>query len=255
MKKILLIPILLLVFGFTWLDRDDAINLRRRSGGGSILPSGGYLSYTENSGNGTSLSTSVPAGTASDYIVILIAAIDYESTTFSFPAGFNEFSGSPASCSADGQSAGIAWKRLTGADSGTYSVTASESSDWILAAYLFESEDTMTDPGATVQTHNTLESSPIVVTASGMTPSGNSHVSLLWISVPDPDDVPASLTHTVPAALTFTKRSDTLYNWVSLCGATHDQSGLGATGDLSGTFTISPYTSGWIAFLVAIPYD
>lgn len=63
----------------------------------------------------------MPASVAAGDIVILVAAIDAQTANFQagdWPTGFTELQ--EADVTTDGHSAAIGWKRLTAADSGSY---------------------------------------------------------------------------------------------------------------------------------------
>ena len=85
---------------------------------------------TASAGTGASVTPTLPAGIAANDIVIVwavscCAVADTETTAFTWPANYTEGAAVPifdASANATGL-AGWAWKRTTGADSGTITVT------------------------------------------------------------------------------------------------------------------------------------
>lgn len=210
-----------------------------------------YRDSTTNSGSSATPSVAVPAGVAADDIVILVATIDASAANFQagdWPTGFTELQ--EADITTDGHSAAIGWKRLTGADAGSYTFgNLGASADWIAQACAFSGRHTTDPPVASaVNIQNTGQASPNTVTATGVTAVEGD--DLLWASAPDVTASGDGVGHDPPT--NFTEREDAENLWSNLSIATRDNVSAGATGDISGTFTHNN-TAGWAAFLVRIP--
>jgi hypothetical protein len=167
-----------------------------------------YRSSSTKSTDGTStVSVGVPAGVATDDIIVIIASKDgAANATGAVPSGFTSFFTNTA-CTVDGQKVTAGWKRATGADSGSYTFGApgDAATDWICQAFAFSGRDTGNPPVAgTANVQNTGQSSPVTDNANGVTAlSGD---DLLWLSAPD-STVSAGVTgHTPPAS--YTERQD-----------------------------------------------
>jgi hypothetical protein len=141
-------------------------------------------------------------------------------------------------------------KRLSAVDSGSYTFGTSSAADWVCQAYAFSGRDTGNPPVAsTANVQNTGQSSPVTVNANGVTAlSGD---DLLWLDAPDATVTAAVTGHTAPAS--YTKRQDAVQGFSDASGSTQDNVGAGATGTVSGSFTLSSGTAGYVATLVRIP--
>lgn len=208
-----------------------------------------YLDSTTGSGSGASLSCAVPAGVASGDIVVLAATIDAPNpVTFSWPASFTQLAN--VAVTAENQAVGSAWKRLTGADAGTYTVTTGGvSSEWILQATAFTGRHATDPPTASSAQQNTLQSSPVSVNAATVTAVAGD--DLCWISGPDVNAGDIGTGHTAPPS--YTEREDTENGWCNLSAATWDNVSAGATGTVTGTFALASGQAGWAAVLVRVP--
>lgn len=212
-----------------------------------------YRSSSSNSGNSTTPSTAVPSGAAIDDIVFLFATVDDGGGDFAtgdWPTGFTELGEQPLT--GDGQTVAVGWKRLTAADTGSYTFGAvtGVARDWVCQAVCFSGRHTTTAPTiSTVATNNSANASPVTVTANGLTAASGD--DLLWISGPDLRQTGVTVNHTAPT--NYTERQDATSAWSSLSCATRDNVGAGATGTVSGSFTISSGTAGWLAWLIAVP--
>lgn len=212
-----------------------------------------YRSSTAASGDSTTPSTTVPASVAANDIVILVVCVDSAAVDFTgkYPSGFTELA--DVDITLDGQSAAVAWKRLTGADAGSYTCSAmGVSAGWNCAAFAFSGRDTGNPPTLSSSVNNSGNTSPITITATTVTALAGD--DLLWVSTPDVHAAFVGNGHTPPAG--YTERQDVeepASGWSNLSGATLDNAGAGATGSVSGTFTITSSTAGYAAFLVRIP--
>lgn len=197
-------------------------------------------------GSGTA-STTVPAGAAIDDIMLLAINIDNSATTFTWPAGFTQLGISHPS--ADGQTSAVAWKRLTAADSGSYSITCSTGGDWICQAARFSGRHTTTAPTASVATNNTNNPNPVSVDAATITAGAGD--DLAWIGGLDVTASGLGNGCTPPAS--YAEAQDAENGWSNLAIATRDNASAGATGTVTGTFAVTSTGAGWSAFLVLLP--
>jgi hypothetical protein len=209
-----------------------------------------YRSSTTANGTDVSGAVAVPAGAAVNDIALLHAVVD--NTThlpFTWPSGFTQLFGS-SQASPDGQCHGLAWKRLTGADSGTYAVSwAGTADDYHINCLLFSGRSTATDPTATENVNTTSNPNPITVTATGLTALAGD--DLCWIVGGDITIQDGGTSFAPPSG--FTEQIDNANTlWTDSTGATQDNVSAGATGDKSGTWTTTA-NGGWTAYLVRLP--
>src|SRR5262245_16040026 len=187
-----------------------------------------YRDSTTASGNSDTPSVSVPAGVQSGDIVILVATIDAAAAAFDpgdYPSGFTELH--DVDVTFDGHSMSVSWKRLTGSDAGSYTFGAlGASGDWICQAYAFSGRSPSSDPTSTSNIQNSSQSSPVTVSATGVTAVAGD--DLLWISAPDVNLNDVGTGHTPPAS--FAEKEDAENAWSNLSGATQENVGAGATG-------------------------
>lgn len=216
------------------------------------------MAYRSSSNNGTSSGTTitvpVPAGAATNDIAIIAISADIQNVTFTWPTGFTQLDGLSITAP-DGHEYASAWKRLTAADSGNYSITASPSAgpNILAECALFSGRHTTNPPVAsTIATNTTANSSPISVSANGVTAVTGD--DLLWIGAGDTTAANGGTSWTPPS--TFTERQDNASSgtggWCNGSMATSDNVSSGATGTITGTF-ITTVTAGWFASLVRIP--
>jgi hypothetical protein len=212
-----------------------------------------YLDSTSATGNTTTPNVAVPTGVAAGDIVILAATIDSTTAAFDtgdWPTGFTELA--EARPTADTQQIAVGWKRLTGADAGSYTFGAVDSGarPWVCQAFAFTGRHA-TDPPviSTSAVNNTANASPVTITANGVTAVAGD--DLLMISGPDVTSDNGGNGHTAPAS--YTEREDAELSWSNLAGFSRDNVSAGATGTVSATFVTSAGNSGWAAWLVRIP--
>jgi hypothetical protein len=216
-----------------------------------------YRSHAYGTGTSATPSVAVPSGVASGDIIILVTTIDSSAADFEtgdYPSGFTELH--DVNVTAEGQSVSVAWKRTSGADTGTYDfANVGASSDWICAALAFSGRHATNAPTSTSNIQNTPQVNPVTVTATGVTAVAGD--DLVWISAPDVTSGPNIVTGHLPPT-DFTERVDAGIDaegalWVKLGVATRDAVSAGATGDISGTLQLNANDAGWAAFLVRIP--
>jgi len=218
-----------------------------------------YHDSTTGSGSSLTPAVAVPnAGGASplqaDDIVILVATIDTATADFAtadWPTGFTELA--EQALSGDGHTMAVGWKRLTGADTGSYtfgSVGGGTTPDWVCQAFAFRGRHA-TDPPVVSATalSNAANTTPVSVTATGVTAVAGD--DLLMISAPDVRGSGAGNGHTQPT--NYTEREDAENAWSNLAGFTRENVSAGATGNITATLALASDSAGWTAWLVRIP--
>lgn len=219
-----------------------------------------YHDSTTASGANQTPAVAVPnAGGASplaaDDIVILVATTDSVDAVFDtadWPTGFTELG--EVNLTGDGQSVAVGWKRLTGADTGSYTfgnLGGGATPDWVCQAYSFRGRHA-TDPPviSTIATNNNANTSPVSVTANGVTAVAGD--DLLMISAPDVRAVSIGNGHAAPTD--YLEKEDAENAWTNLAGFTRENVSVGATGNITATLSLSAADgSGWAAILVRIP--
>jgi hypothetical protein len=191
-----------------------------------------------------------------DDIVILVATLDDATSAFDsgdWPTGFTELG--EVDLTGDGQSLAVGWKRLTGADTGSYTFGSLDAGGgvtptWVCQAFAFRGRHT-TDPPviSTIATNNAANTSPVSVTANGVTALDGD--DLLMISAPDVRADGAGNGHAAPTD--YAEKEDTENGWANLAGFTRENVSAGATGNITATLSLSTSSSGWAAILVRIP--
>lgn len=204
-----------------------------------------------NAGTATTPSVAVPASTAINDIMVLACSCDDAAVVWAtkYPAGFVSLG--DVAITADGQRASVGWKRLTGADSGTYTFsTIGGGEEWLVHAIRFTGRDTTNPPVAsTAVVNNVHNTSPVTVSANGVTSVTGD--DLLWVSIPDASVTGATNGHTPPAG--YAEQTDTKNLFEAMSLATSDNVAAGATGTVSGTLALTSGFAGYAAFLVRIP--
>lgn len=208
-----------------------------------------YRQATVNSG-GTSLPTvSVPAGVQAGDTVIIAVTIDDATIAPTDPAGFTVMD-SAIGFGVDVQSARIYYKKLTGADSGSYAMTGSSTANtWVMSAFAFSGRDTVGNPVNSTQTFTAQTTSPVSVSTTGLTAVAGD--DLLVILVPDPNTSNGYAGNwTQPTG--YTKPVDQSGS-SGLAGAYKENVTAGATGSLSSSFTLSAGSADATSWVVRIP--
>lgn len=212
-----------------------------------------YRSSSNTTGSTTTITLPVPTGAATDDIAIIAVNVDNQPHgTWTWPTGFTELAGTngTAIASPDGHTQAIAWKRLTGADSGNYTITYTNGNDYVAECALFSGRDTGNPPvAATVATNTSANSSPVSVGSNGVTASDGD--DLIWIG--GIDVTSSGIGNGCAAPSGYQERQDVELGWSNLSIATQDNVSAGATGTVTGTYSLASGTAGWIAHLVRIP--
>lgn len=213
-----------------------------------------YRSSSTANTSGTSINVPVPASAATDDIAILCLNLDNTGHgTITQPTGFTLLFTSTVA-TPDGHTQMVSWKRLTGADSGNYTPSWTGSNDVIGMCALFSGRSTSSDPTATAATNTSSNANPVAVGAATITAVDGD--DLIWIGGLDGNAIAVGGSCAAPSG--YTERqdvSDTTRNWCNLSIATQDNVGAGATGTVTGTYTIGGGSerAGWLAHLVRIP--
>lgn len=121
---------------------------------------------------GTTTSVPVPAGVAVDDIIVVDMFLDGAATVSAMPSGFAHVTGSPMTVTGTGaHSHVVAWKRATGADTGTYDFTLASAGYVNAAASRFTGCITSGSPwdavDAQASTAQNTTSPPTSVTTTG----------------------------------------------------------------------------------------
>lgn len=214
---------------------------------------------TSNTGQSPTPSVAVPNGggaaplQADDevYIICTIDASAADFQTADWPTGFSELDEGGVAVH-DGQRAAVGWKRLTGADTGTYTFgSVSGGTPWFCCvAIAFRGRHTTNPPViSTIATNTAANASPVTITANGVTAVGGD--DLLMISAPDVDALNIGNGHTAPAS--FTEAEDAEAGFSNLGVFYRENVSAGATGNISATFAMTSGAADWIAWLVRIP--
>jgi hypothetical protein len=210
-----------------------------------------YVDSTTASGTSSAPAVAVPTGVQADDIVILALQTDSTSSVINpgdFPTGFTELV--EVDVTNDGQTNWVAWKRLTGADSGSYTIANTNNADnWILQAIAFRGRHTTDPPVLASATNNSGNSSPVSVDAPTVTALAGD--DLLVISAPDVNTNDAGNGHTAPA--NYTEQEDAEAGFNNLALFIRENVSAGATGTISPSFAMTGGTAGWFAAQVRIP--
>jgi len=215
-----------------------------------------FRSASGSNGITGTMSAPVPSGIQANDIAIIWCSVDDTTRDFSasLPTGFTLLD--QQTVSADGQKVGLAWKRCTGGESGTFAWTGTANTAfWACSAFLFSGRDTGNPPVAsTANLNSSANTPPVTANANGVTAlAGDDLAWLIGMDMVSGGGITSGNT-TPPSG--YTEQSDnpaTTWSWTA--GATKDGVGAGATGTVSGSFTWTPGapSSGYCAWLVRIP--
>lgn len=192
-------------------------------------------------------------GAGSGDIVILGVSLDVASvTSFGWPSGFTELA--KGNLTVDGHAWGLAWKRLTGTDSGTYTITVSTGGNNVCFAIPLTGRHATNPPVAgTGTTNNTSNTSPITITAPGVTAIAGDDI--LHVALPDVSVAGGGNGFSAWALgteiLDVEGPSSALWSNVGVAKA--ENVGAGATGSKTTTFALSTGASGWWSGLIRVP--
>lgn len=212
-------------------------------------------------GTGTSAipSCGVPASVAANDITFLFASIDELTASFTgkWPTGFTQLLDSNG-LTFDGQRIGIAWKRTTGADSGTYTLTSHPgvgTQTWVMRAIALSGRHTTNPPVlGTVTLNNTGNAKPVTATHPAVTAVLGDDILSVCFS-----DLLASTTGqawTKPTAHTAQISSPDSAGWSIIGVGSLANVAAGSTGAPTSSFTWTTGGtggSGWAAALIRVP--
>ena len=206
---------------------------------------------TTASGSSSSPSVAVPTGVQADDIVILALQTDSTSSVINpgdIPTGFTELV--EVDVTNDGQTNWVAWKRLTGADSGTYQIANTNNADnWIMQAIALRGRHTTDPPVLASATSNAGNTSPVSVNAPTVTALDGD--DLVVISAPDVNTNDAGNGHTEPA--NYPEQEDAEAGFNNQAIFLRQNVSAGATGTITATFSMTSGTAGWFAAQIRVP--
>lgn len=184
----------------------------------------------------TTGAAAVPAGTAAGKVALLHLYIE-NTDTITWPSGFTECASSPVVVTgAKAHNHHVAWKRLTGADSGTYAMS------WTTSAYR-EAVATLYSGCATTGTPLEVLGAALNAADSTTTPAvsgatGGPDRLLVWSGTNWNEGA-----WTAPGS--YTKRSGEPATAALAC-ATLAQTTQGATGSVTGTCSVASASAGFL---------
>lgn len=188
---------------------------------------------------GTSATTGavvVPAGTAAGKVALIHLYIE-NTDTITWPSGFAACTNSPVVVTgAKSHNHHIAWKRLTGADSGTYAMSWTNSAYREAVATLYSGCATTGTPLEVLGFAADAADATTTAAVSGTT--GGPDRLLVWSGTNWNEGA-----WTAPA--TYTKRSGEPASAALAC-ATLAQTAQGATGSVSGTCSVASASAGFL---------
>lgn len=212
----------------------------------------GYRNSTTANGASFTPAVTVPSGAAVNDIAILACGIDAGGAVFAahWPSGFTGLA--DVQLTADGHRAGLAWKRLTANDTGSYTLASTGSGGspvWVCDCLLLSGRSLTSDPTNSSASSNSANASPVSVNAATVTAVAGD--DLVWISIPDVNASGIANGHTPPT--NYTEYRDDEATWSNVSMAVRENATAGATGTVTGTLALTSGGSGWAAFLVRVP--
>ena len=213
-----------------------------------------FRSSSTATGSTATPGVAVPPRVQAGDLVLLAVGVDNVSDSFAqgvFPSGFTRLS--EVDMTLDGHSAAIGYKRLTGADTGSYTFGSigPAGQGWVCQAFAFSGRHASSAPTFATTTNNASNGPPVTVTAPTITALAGD--DLLWVSAPDVDAAGIGNGHTPPSGYTERQDAESGDGWANLTGATRDNVTAGATGAVAGTFALTGGHSGWTAWNVRVP--
>jgi hypothetical protein len=195
---------------------------------------------------------------------IVVWVVVYDATAPAFdpgdpPTGFVEL-GEVDLAGPDGHTAWVGYKRLTGADTGTYTFAGSigSSGKYLSIAVSFRGRHATNNPEIGTPGSNTSSNaSPVTVTADGLTLLAGDDV--IFVSVPDVTATDVWTSFTPPTGYTVRTNvgdgvvSEFESGFHQASVAVKENASAGATGSVSGTVTLTGSAAGWIAYHIRIP--
>lgn len=202
-------------------------------------------------GAGTSAPAfAVPASVANNDIIVVKAYIDGNATVTAMPSGFVHVTGSPQPV-ATGAGFGehslvVAWKRATGADSGTYGFTLSSSTFVYGHAERYPGAQTTGDPWDITDVDQSGAVNVSTAPAVSGTTTGPNRL-LVYAATNHNGD---SGVWSPPTGLT--QRSSGGSGVTNVEASDVAQVSAGATGNKSATHTVAGYMGAWLGALIGV---
>lgn len=206
-------------------------------------------------GNGTSASVAVPAGMTAGDEVVLVCSVDNQGATLSWPSGFTELH--QTDLSTDGQTTGAAWKRLTGADSGTYAVSISGvGGNYGIVAIPATGRHGTNPPviGTVTADSNANAGTSLAESAAGVTALAGDDILGVFM-----EDVGAANIGNGHSAWSLGGGEiidliDAGSGWANIGVSKAENVSAGSTGSLTATFSKSPSgNSGYVGYVIRLP--
>jgi hypothetical protein len=202
--------------------------------------------------SGTPITPASPPGVREYDHVLLFVAIDTGAgSVITIPPEFKLIA-IATQVTPDGQTGLIAWKIASAAEPATYSVNSS-GGDPTAFSMAFSGRSSRNQPTWSVLLNTSGNASPVSVGATGITALAGD--DLVWAAFMDQSAASIGTSFAPPAG--YTERVDsvnqgtTAFN--SQSAATLDNASAGATGTVTGTFTMSSGTAGFGVFLLRLP--
>lgn len=208
---------------------------------------------TTSNGTSTTPAVAVPAGVASGDIVLLAITLDNASIAIStrWPSGFTGLK--DAAGTKDGAKYGLAWKRLTGSDSGSYTLASGTSFEYAMTAIPLTGRHASTAPTISADSiDNTGGGSPLTCTALGVTAAtGDDLIAVFFADVAVSGVGNGFGTYT--AGLSEIVDLESSGGWCNLAAAKQENVSSGATGSKTTVFTLTSSVAGSAGWVVAFP--
>lgn len=228
----------------------------------ALFAAGSYSPYTQAAfgsvsstfGDSTNIAVSTPSGTVAGDILVFGVSLDSAVSVVTWPTGFTNITGSPITqLSPDGHSFWLATKVATGSEGATLTATVlSAGGGWTAFIARYTGRNTTSPRNAQSAANNTsANTSPVTVIASSITTTIVG-CDILYVAGLDGSDAVFGAAGTAPSG--FAERVDlsSTNRWSNIYLADMSQVGSGATGNLSGSFTFTAPTAGWMAFALAL---
>lgn len=212
-----------------------------------------FRSSTKLNGSSATLSVAVPSGAAiNDIAIIKMEFADIRDMTGLLPSGFAVLNVSTGFGTWVGASAYCeAWKRLSAADSGSYTLSALDTSNmWVMTCELYSGRDTGNPPTCGTWGPSGGVSTGGSFTAAGVTALAGDDLSY-GVGI-DWNSSQADVTWTPSSGFTEAQSYSTA-SWAVLSTHYKQNVGAGATGSITATATWSGGTGSYGASLIRIP--
>jgi hypothetical protein len=204
-----------------------------------------YRSSSGNSGSGSSLVVTAPAGIQNgDTLIAIWINGGFDGATITWPSGFTQIG--TLAVNPAGQTFKVA-RKIASSESGDYTIS-SNVSDFcaaIVAVYSGRSTDA---PVVQTTMQSTTAETPVSAALSGVTAAAGDDI--LWICAQN--GASGQWTHSPPTS--YTERQErSPGSWVSVSLADRENVSAGATGTLTGTLTrAGAQETGYAGFVIAL---